>query len=114
MIESVKKRTGEMVPFEQEKITWAIFKAAEAVGGSDFTLSARLSDEVVRMIGQSGATSAYVEDIQDAVEKALIENKRPREDGQGVHTLPREAAQRARNQRAHRRDDSDVFRLSRR
>lgn len=74
MIESVKKRTGEMVPFEQEKITWAIFKAAEAVGGSDFTLSARLSDEVVRMIGQSGATSAYVEDIQDAVEKALIEN----------------------------------------
>ncbi len=74
MIEAVKKRTGEIVPFEQEKITWAIYKAAEAVGGSDFTLSARLSDEVVRMISRGGETSAYVEDIQDAVEKALIEN----------------------------------------
>ena len=32
MIESIRKRSGDIVPFDPEKITWAIFKAAAAVG----------------------------------------------------------------------------------
>lgn len=36
MILRVRKRDGQLVPFRQEKITWAIYKAAAAVGGDDF------------------------------------------------------------------------------
>ena len=74
MITKVRKRNNEVVPFEQEKIAWAIYKAAEAVGGSDFELAHQLSDEVVRLVSASGTTLADVEEIQDATEKVLIEN----------------------------------------
>ena len=33
MIAAVKKRDGRLEKFKPEKITWAIFKAATAVGG---------------------------------------------------------------------------------
>ncbi|MDR1136160.1 MAG: ribonucleoside triphosphate reductase [Clostridiales Family XIII bacterium] len=74
MITQVRKRNNELAPFEQEKIAWALYKAAEAVGGKDFDLAFRLSDQVVEMVSAGGATVAYVEDIQDAAEKVLIEN----------------------------------------
>ncbi|MDR0570363.1 MAG: ribonucleoside triphosphate reductase [Clostridiales Family XIII bacterium] len=74
MIKQVRKRNNELAPFEQEKIAWALYKAAEAVGGDDFDLSYRLSDQVVRLIEESGDEAPHVEDIQDAAEKILIEN----------------------------------------
>jgi ribonucleoside-triphosphate reductase len=74
MITQVRKRNNELAPFEQEKIAWALYKAAEAVGGNDFDLAFRLSDQVVEMVSAGGASVAYVEDIQDAAEKVLIEN----------------------------------------
>jgi ribonucleoside-triphosphate reductase len=43
MITQVRKRNNELVPFEQEKIAWALYKAAEAVGGDDFDLAFKLS-----------------------------------------------------------------------
>lgn len=75
MIKRVRKRNGELVPFKQEKITWAIYKAAAAVGGDDFTRAQTLSDQVVQFILErvSGEV-ADVEAIQDATEKILIEN----------------------------------------
>ena len=67
------KRTGQVVPFDQTKITNAIYKAAAAVGGHDRALSERLSAAVVTLLERNGDTPS-VEEIQDLVEKVLIEN----------------------------------------
>ena len=72
----VRKRDGRLEPFDQERITNAIWKAAKAVGGRDRELAKRLSDKVVvqleKRFGEEGVPT--VEEIQDLVEKALIEN----------------------------------------
>lgn len=72
-IQDVIKRTGETVPFDRNKITNAIYKAAAAVGGHDRALSEKLSAEVERLLVRRGGTPS-VEEIQDLVEKVLIEN----------------------------------------
>jgi ribonucleoside-triphosphate reductase len=72
----VRKRDGRLEPFDQERITNAIWKAAKAVGGKDRELAKKLSDQVVEMLrnrfGEEGVPT--VEEIQDIVEKVLIEN----------------------------------------
>ncbi len=72
---TVKKRTGEVVPFSREKIINAVFKAAKSVGGTDLDEAGRLADKVVeallKLAGSSGPLD--VETIQDTVEKVLIE-----------------------------------------
>ena len=75
-MKSVRKRDGRLEPFDQKRITNAIWKAAKAVGGKDRKLAKGLSDKVVAMLqerfGEEGVPT--VEEIQDLVEKALIEN----------------------------------------
>ena len=72
----VRKRDGKLAEFDEERITNAIWKAARAVGGKDRDLASRLSREVVmgleRRFGDDGVPT--VEEIQDLVEKTLIEN----------------------------------------
>jgi anaerobic ribonucleoside-triphosphate reductase len=72
----VLKRDSKLEIFDQERITTAIWKAAKAVGGKDKEQAKRLSDEVVaelqKTYGEDGVPT--VEDIQDLVEKRLIEN----------------------------------------
>ncbi|MEM0096071.1 MAG: ribonucleoside triphosphate reductase [Candidatus Bathyarchaeia archaeon] len=72
----VRKRDGRLEPFDQERITNAIWKAAKAVGGKDRELAKKLSDQVVaelkKRFGEDGVPT--VEEIQDVVEKVLIEN----------------------------------------
>jgi len=72
----VRKRDGRLEPFDQERITNAIWKAAKAVGGKDRALAKKLSDQVVaelqKRFGEDGVPT--VEEIQDLVEKTLIEN----------------------------------------
>lgn len=72
----VLKRDSKLESFDQERITNAIWKAAKAVGGRDKELAKRLSDEVVaelqKIYGDDGVPT--VEEIQDIVEKRLIEN----------------------------------------
>jgi ribonucleoside-triphosphate reductase len=72
----VLKRDSKLEPFDQERITTAIWKAAKAVGGKDKEQSKRISDEVVaelnRLYGDDGVPT--VEEVQDLVEKRLIEN----------------------------------------
>jgi ribonucleoside-triphosphate reductase len=74
MITKIKKRDGREVPFNIEKIASAIFKAASATGGKDYNTAIGLAEKVVDYI-----ESVYrerlpdVEEIQDAVEKILIE-----------------------------------------
>ncbi len=75
MISQIIKRDRTYVPFKKEKIVLAIFKAASAVGGNDFTLSEKLADEVVSIADRLYPEGiAEVEGIQDIVEKVLIEN----------------------------------------
>lgn len=61
-------------PFNIEKISHAIFKAASASGGRDFETAAELADQVARYLVETRNTPVpTVEEIQDAVEKVLIE-----------------------------------------
>ncbi len=74
-IEKVEKRDGRIVEFDQSKITEAIWSAARAVGGRNRRLAERLSDKVVEYLEKNITKEVpYVEEIQDAVEKVLIEN----------------------------------------
>jgi len=49
-IEKIRKRDGSIVPFDQSKITEAIWKAVQAVGGKDKTKAEQLSNEVVKLL----------------------------------------------------------------
>jgi uridine kinase len=75
-IKQIVKRDGTVVEFDQEKVITAIYKAAAAVGGHNRELSERLADEVVRALNHcyQPPDMPTVEDIQDMVEKVLIEN----------------------------------------
>lgn len=74
MLQQIIKRNHEHVPFRKEKIIFAIFKAASAVGGTDFSLAEKLTDQVVACAEQKYPDgTADVEGIQDLVEKVLIE-----------------------------------------
>jgi len=74
----VRKRDGKLEPFDQERITKAIWKAAKAVGGKNREQAKLISDEVLAELrsrfGEDGCPT--VEEIQDLVEKRLIENGR--------------------------------------
>src|SRR3989338_5415547 len=72
-ISKIKKRDGRIADFDQSKITEAIFKAAKAVGGKDRKLTRQLSDKVVADMEKLGKEMPSVEEIQDIVEKVLIE-----------------------------------------
>ncbi len=76
MISYVRKRDGRLVPFEQDKITNAIFKAAQAVGGDDYDRAVFISNVVTQMlVDRYGDTIIpTVEEIQDLVERALIKH----------------------------------------
>lgn len=75
MIKSIKKRDGRVVDFNKEKITRAIFKAATSVGGNDYNMAEKISDKVVTYLYKNYPvnTCPTVEQIQDIVEKVLIE-----------------------------------------
>lgn len=75
VVDKVRKRDGRVVAFEPDKITNAIFKAAQSVGGSDIEMAKRLSDSVARMINEKYQNKIpTVENVQDAVEKVLVED----------------------------------------
>ena len=70
----VRKRSGQIVPFDRKKITTAIFRAAQEVGGRDREVAERLTDEVLLYLySEKDSNLPQVEDIQDAIEKVLIE-----------------------------------------
>jgi uridine kinase len=71
---SIVKRSGELVPFDREKIRIAIYKATAAVGEHDAALAERATDQVVAALASaySAADPATVEEIQDTVERVLI------------------------------------------
>ncbi|MBQ4538786.1 MAG: anaerobic ribonucleoside triphosphate reductase [Oscillospiraceae bacterium] len=74
MITQIVKRDGRTVPFELDKITEAIYKAAKALGGSDRRMAEDLAKQVVAYLEEKNLQTPTVEQIQDAVERTLIEN----------------------------------------
>lgn len=74
-IDKVIKRNGRVVSFNREKIIDSIFRAAVEVGGSDRDLATELADRVIAVINHAyppGSTPT-VEEIQDIIEKVLVE-----------------------------------------
>lgn len=75
MIDKIRKRDGTVVPFDRGRITEAIFQAAKAVGGEDKKVAERLSIEVVKLLESTVRRRIpTVEEVQDLVEKILVEN----------------------------------------
>ena len=75
-IEFVIKRNGAKVPFTPNRITNAIYRAAVAVGGRDKSIAEGLTRQVIDGLEKSIPSGGIptVEEIQDIVEKVLIEN----------------------------------------
>jgi uridine kinase len=75
-IKYVIKRNGATVPFSKNRITNAIYRAAVSVGGRDKKIAEGLSKQVVEILETQFESNQYptVEEIQDIVEKVLIEN----------------------------------------
>src|SRR5512142_2679239 len=76
MAGNIVKRDGRVVPFDREKIVSAVYRAAVACGGRDLAEANRVADHVISLLSADpGAASAdpTVEEVQDLVERALIE-----------------------------------------
>lgn len=75
MIIHIMKRDGRKVPFNIEKIANAIFRAAQAVGGTDMSTAMDMAVKTCELYEANyGKETPTVEIIQDLVEKTLIEN----------------------------------------
>lgn len=79
MINFVKKRDGRIIPFNEDRITRAIFLAASNVAEKenkvpDYKLSEELTQEVIKLLNNKFRNLIPgVEDVQNAVIKILIE-----------------------------------------
>ena len=74
-IKQIIKRDGRTVDFDISKISDAIYKAAEVLGGSDRDTANYLSRQVeLYLVEVCHNDTPTVEQIQDVVEKVLIEN----------------------------------------
>ncbi|HEX7445591.1 MAG TPA: adenosylcobalamin-dependent ribonucleoside-diphosphate reductase [Methanothrix sp.] len=74
MIKRIRKRAGLIVDFEPEKIGAAIAKAFLAVGEDEDKVPSRLAERVVNVLEEQFSESIPgVEDIQDIVERVLID-----------------------------------------
>ncbi len=71
----IRKRDGRIVPFKLDKITEAVFKAARAVGGTNKEIAEGISKSVQGILDilYKGDRIPTVENVQDLVEKILIE-----------------------------------------
>ncbi len=74
-LENVVKRDGSIAPFDRKRIESAILGAAKAVGGSDRAKALEITDKIEHKLKMRfGTKPPSVEDVQDAVEKELIES----------------------------------------
>jgi anaerobic ribonucleoside-triphosphate reductase len=75
-IKFVRKRDGRLEPFDPKKIETAIFGAAKAVGGENKAKAQEITRQAVSFLEvlYKGDRVPTVENVQDLVEKILIEN----------------------------------------
>ncbi len=76
MLEYIRKRDGRLAAFEEGKISEAIKKAVRAVGGQDMTKAEEITRQVVGILEiiYKDDRAPTVENVQDLVEKQLIES----------------------------------------
>ena len=75
MFKSIRKRDGKVVSFKQEKIAEAIAKAGAATGEFGHDRAENIAEKVVRVAQEEIKTRIpTVEQIQDIVEKVLMES----------------------------------------
>ncbi|MDX2512995.1 MAG: anaerobic ribonucleoside-triphosphate reductase, partial [Desulfobacterales bacterium] len=76
MLQFIRKRDGRLVPFEENNIAEAIIKAVRAVGGQDLDKAREISSQVMGILEvfYKDERIPTVENVQDLVEKCLIEN----------------------------------------
>jgi ribonucleoside-triphosphate reductase len=76
MLEYIRKRDGRLVPFEEDKIAYAIIQSVKSVGGNNFDKAADITRQVVGILTvlYKDGRVPTVENVQDLVEKILIEN----------------------------------------
>ncbi|MFO8078518.1 MAG: ribonucleoside triphosphate reductase [Thermoplasmatota archaeon] len=75
MIRKIKKRNGKIDDFNPFRITNAIWKAAQAVGGKDHRRASEITENVLEELEKNLKPGEIptVEQVQDTVEKVLIE-----------------------------------------
>ena len=75
-VKQIKKREGDIVPFEPDKITEAVFKAFKAVEEGHREEAEHLSGQLVSILEITcrDGRVPMVEEVQDLVEKILVEN----------------------------------------
>ena len=76
-IKKIRKRSGDIVDFDKEKIAEAIQKAMEAVGSDDKAEAEYFSNQVMEKLSEKFHERSIpaVEEIQDLVEEILITNR---------------------------------------
>jgi uridine kinase len=74
-LDKIVKRDGRLVDFDREKITMAVLQAAISVGGRDRSAAERVTDDVIKRLEsrENPQSTPSVEEVQDLVEKSLIE-----------------------------------------
>ena len=74
MISYIIKRDGSRESFDLDKIANAVFRAAQSVGGTDAAMARDVAEKTCALYEQlHGSQEPTVEEIQDLVEKELIE-----------------------------------------
>lgn len=102
-IKKIQKRDGRIVDFDQDRITQAIWKAAQSVGGSNIEEAQKISNQVsavLEVFFKNEEEIPNVEQIQDLVEKILIE---------GGHAKTAKAYILWRQKRADERDEKEAI-----
>ncbi|MFC1810321.1 vitamin B12-dependent ribonucleotide reductase [Patescibacteria group bacterium] len=102
-IMKIQKRDGRIVDFDQDRITQAVWKAAQSVGGSNIEEAQKISNQVsavLEVFFKNDDEIPTVEQIQDLVEKILIE---------GGHAKTAKAYILWRQKRADERDEKEAI-----
>ena len=73
-IRKIVKRSGEVVPFNQKKITEAVYKAFRATGEAGKKEAIQVTKKVVQMLNKNVKPGyiPQIEEVQDLVEKVLM------------------------------------------
>lgn len=102
-IKKITKRDGRIVDFDQNRITEAVWKAAQAIGGTDKSVAEQISNQVTAVLEvffKDESEIPNVEQIQDLVEKILIE---------GGHAKTAKAYIIYRQKRAEEREEKEAI-----
>jgi len=77
-IENIKKRSGELVPFDKQKITQAVYKCLEQIGHKNSLedaekISKKVDKRVTKFVKDHGKDFVpSVEEVQDMVEFEMM------------------------------------------